>query len=153
MPPYRLLTKALQRYWRLARALTLGAQAVVIGADGRVLLIRHTYRPGWHLPGGGVEKGETVEHALRRELLEEACVEIAGAPEMFGVYANFAQFPGDHVVLFVVRAWRQVTLPRPTREIAEHGLFDPRDLPDGTSAATRRRLDEIFAGAARAPYW
>ena len=153
MPPYRLLTKALQRYLRLTRALTLGAQGAVIGADGRVLLVRHTYRPGWHFPCGGVEKGETVERALRRELLEEASVEITGAPDVFGVYANFEQFPGDHVVLFVVREWRQAAMPRPTREIAEHGFFDVGDLPDGTGSATRRRLGEIFGGAARSPYW
>jgi ADP-ribose pyrophosphatase YjhB (NUDIX family) len=153
MPSSRLLISALQRYWRLSRGLTLGAQGAVIAPDGRVLLIRHTYRPGWHFPGGGVEKGETVETALRRELLEEASVEISDAPEVFGIYSNFVQFPGDHVVLFVVRAWRQVATPQTTREIAEHGFFDPDAPPESIAEPARRRLREIFEGVAKSPYW
>jgi ADP-ribose pyrophosphatase YjhB (NUDIX family) len=151
--PHRILIKVLQRYWRFSRALTLGAQGAVIGGDGRVLLIRHTYRPGWHFPGGGVEKDETVERALRRELLEEASVEIAGAPEVFGIYSNFEHFPSDHIVLFVVREWHQASPPRPTREIAEHGFFALRELPEAIGAPTRRRLREIFEGATKSPYW
>lgn len=132
-----------QSYWRLSRPLTMGAQGCVIHSDGRFLLIRHTYRPGWHFPGGGVEKNETIETALTRELREEAGIELTGRPQLFGVYANFRYFPSDHIALFVVREWRQPVPPKPNFEIADHGFFSPDALPEDTHSSTRARIDEI----------
>lgn len=145
--------RAIQSYWRLTRSLTMGAQGVVIDAQDRVLLIRHTYRPGWHFPGGGVEKNETVHEALSRELREEAGVEIEGAPRLFSLYANFRLFPSDHICLFVVRDWRQPVSPKPTAEIAEQGLFARHALPEGTVEPVRRRLAEILDGRPPDPQW
>lgn len=153
MPSRRLIASLLQPYWRLTRGQTLGAQGLVIDADGRVVLIRHTYRPGWHFPGGGVEWDETVETALRRELEEEAGVIVGGPPRLFGIYANFAAFPRDHIALFIVRDWRREAIPAPNSEIAEQGLFAIDALPDGTTDGVRRRIGEAMQGETVASYW
>ncbi len=149
----RLLASLLQPFWRLTRGLTLGAQGLVVDADERVLLIRHTYRPGWHFPGGGVERGETVETALKRELAEEAGVVITKRAELFGVYANARVFPGDHIALFIVRNWQQPTRPEPNREIAEQAFFSRDALPDTLNPATGRRLLEVFDKQTRDETW
>jgi len=147
------MMKIMQRYWRLTRALTVGTQAVVIDKQGRILLVRHTYRPGWHFPGGGVERDETIEVALARELEEEAGVVLVGPPELFGLYANFRVFPSDHVVLFIVRDWQQPVAPPPNREIAAHGFFAKDELPHDITRAAAARLREIFDEAPRSPMW
>ena len=149
----KLVMPFLQRYWRWARGLTMGAQGLVIDADHRVLLVRHTYRPGWHFPGGGVEKNETTLTALERELSEEAGIIIAGTPEFFGVYANFRYFPNDHVAFFIVRSWQQPIIPAPNNEIADHGFFARDQLPQATNRAVIARLAEVFDSAPRDPLW
>jgi ADP-ribose pyrophosphatase YjhB (NUDIX family) len=148
-----MIAKALQRYWRLSRGLTLGAQGVIVDESNRVLLIRHTYVPGWRFPGGGVERREPVELALARELGEEAGVVLTGPAELFGIYANFRIFPNDHVALFVTRQWHQTHIPPPNREIVEQARFSPDALPPDVNPATARRIAEIFAGAPRDTMW
>lgn len=151
----RIFTKAMQRYWRLSRALTLGAQGCVIDRHNRVLLIKHTYRPGWFFPGGGVEYGETILDALTRELVEEANVILdpLRPPELFGLYANHDRFPGDHIALFVVRDWHQPAPPQPDREIAGHMFADPDGLPSDIHPPTAQRVREILAGAPKSQVW
>ena len=153
LPSHRLITQGLYRYWRLTRGLTLGAQGAVIDGEERVLLVRHTYRPGWHFPGGGVERRETVEEALARELQEETGVLVTGKPELFGVYANFHVLPSDHVALFVVRQWQQPRIPPPSREIAEQGFFAKDALPREINESTQARIRELFDGGTRNPLW
>jgi ADP-ribose pyrophosphatase YjhB (NUDIX family) len=140
-------------YWRMSRGLTLGVRGLVIDGQGRIFLVKHTYISGWHLPGGGVEPGETVLDALTRELKEEGNIELVDTPTQFGIYFQPTVSRRDHIVLFVVEHFRQPTPPVPDREIMAHGFF-PRDaLPAETSAATRARISEALMGAPVSPHW
>jgi ADP-ribose pyrophosphatase YjhB (NUDIX family) len=139
--------------WRMRRGLTLGAQGVVIDAEDRVLLVRHSYGPGWWFPGGGVEWGETLETALARELDEEVGVRLTGPPLLHGVFANFASFPGDHIAVFVVRQFERAEDYRRRGEIAEAAMFERRKLPELINPGTRARLDEIFDVLPARPTW
>lgn len=145
--------RALRPWWRLTRGLTIGAQGVVVDERSGVLLVRHRYRPGWFFPGGGVERLETIEAALARELREETGVLIRAPATLHGIFSNGENFPGDHIALFTVRDWDQLDPPAPNMEIAEHGFFALQDLPRETDAGTRRRLAEIFDGADLSEKW
>lgn len=142
----RLLQRLLHFYWRFSRGLTLGVRAVVLDPAGRVFLIRHSYTGGWHLPGGGVEPGETVLAALTRELREEGNIEITAPPPLHGVFFNQGVSGRDHVAVFVVRDFRQDSSPRPNMEITGHGFFALEALPEDTTAATRARIAEVVHG-------
>lgn len=133
----------LRIWWRFSRGTTLGVRGIVQRADRRVVLVRHTYVAGWHLPGGGVEAGESAIEALRRELAEEAGVAVTGPPVPLGIYANHDNFRGDHVMVYRVETWQDCETDC-AGEIAEIAWFDPDDLPPDTSPATRRRLAECL---------
>jgi ADP-ribose pyrophosphatase YjhB (NUDIX family) len=153
----RALEPALRRvfhlYWRFARGMTLGVRGVVLDEAGRVFLIRHTYVAGWHLPGGGVEVGESFAEALRRELIEEGRIEVLGQPVLHGLFLNSHVSPRDHVAVYVVRSYRQDRPPAPNREIAEAGFFAPDALPPDTTLGTKLRIAEVLDGAAPIATW
>lgn len=139
----RWLTRAAHLYWRFSRGMTLGVRIVAIDAEEKVLLVKHSYTPGWHFPGGGVEVGQTLRGAADIELWEEARVRFTAEPTLFGVYLNTSHTRRDHVALFVSRDFVQPELPRPNREIIDHGFFALDALPEDTTRATRERLVEI----------
>jgi 8-oxo-dGTP pyrophosphatase MutT (NUDIX family) len=140
-------------YWRFARGATLGARGLVIDGHGRVFLVKHSYVDGWHMPGGGVETGETMLTALARELAEEGNIKLTGQPQLFAVYFNARASRRDHVGLYIVRNFLQDAPPRPNREIIAHGFFAIDALPEDTTRATRARIDEVLRGVPVSELW
>jgi 8-oxo-dGTP pyrophosphatase MutT (NUDIX family) len=140
-------------YWRFSRGLTVGVRGLVFDGEGRVFLVKHSYVAGWHLPGGGVEKGETLLAALARELREEGNIELDGAPVLHAIYFNRRISSRDHVALYVVRSFQQTAPPKPNHEIVAHGFFAIQDLPAETSRATRERIAEVMTGRSASETW
>ena len=147
------VTRPLFFAWsRMTRGKTLGVRGIAVDAGGRVLLVQHTYLHGWWLPGGGVDRGETVEQAVIREMREETGLIVAGRPRLVSVHSNERFFPGDHVAVYRIDAFR-LTGHAPNGEIAETGWFAPDALPADTHHASRARLTEVLGGKSSDPDW
>jgi 8-oxo-dGTP pyrophosphatase MutT (NUDIX family) len=140
-------------YWRFARGMTLGVRAVVLDGEGKVFLVKHSYVAGWHLPGGGIEVGETFIEALRRELMEEGRIELTGEPVLRGIFLNSHVSRRDHVAVYLVRHYSQDRLPQPNREIVACGFFAASALPAETTRGTRLRIAEALEGKAPMTTW
>jgi 8-oxo-dGTP pyrophosphatase MutT (NUDIX family) len=147
------INRLMHVYWRFSRGLTVGVRGMVLDDEGRVFLIKHSYTKGWHMPGGGVEAGETLREALARELREEGNIEITEPPHLHGVFYHPLYSNRDHVAIYVVRAFRQSAQPVPDREIIEHGFFPVDALPEGTTIGTRARIAEVLRGTAPMERW
>lgn len=139
-PAPRLLYRLYMGCVRLRAPITLGVRTLIVDDAERVLLVRHSYRPGWYFPGGGVKRWETPADAARREAREEAGVDPIRLDGPIGLYANFGEGKSDHVVLYRVASWRTVATSSP--EIAEIRFFPLTDLPPDATESTRRRIDE-----------
>ena len=147
------MRRVLHFYWRFARGLTLGVRALVVDEQRGIFLVRHTYVRGWHLPGGGVEPGETLAAALARELAEEGNIELTAPALLHGVFFNTRASQRDHVACFVVQSFRQSAPPAPNREIAATGFFALDALPGDTGAGSRARIAEVLLGAPVSERW
>jgi ADP-ribose pyrophosphatase YjhB (NUDIX family) len=149
----RLTTRLAHIGFLLTRPMTLRVRAAVIDGDDRVLLVKHGYVAGWHLPGGVVEVGETVENALTREPFEEANVVLEAPPALHGLFLNAHVSRRDHVAVYVARRFRVTAERAPNREIVAARFFDRDALPPDAARGTRPRLDEILGGAPISALW
>lgn len=148
-----LKTRLFHTWFLLTRPMTLGVRALAFDAEGRILLVRHTYIRGWHLPGGGVEWGQTMLDALARELREEANVEFGLPPRLQSVHLNTRVTKRDHVVLYLCENVRQAAPKQRDREIEEARFFRLDDLPETVAASTATRIGEFNNGTAADPFW
>ena len=136
-------SKFLHIYFRIRRGLTLGVRAVVRTPNGDFLLVRHTYIPGWHFPGGGVELGQAVETALADELVQETGIRVSGVAKLHGIFFNSSVSLHDHVVVYLCDTGGELPIKSKSFEIAELGYFAPERLPTDVDPGTERRIQEI----------
>jgi 8-oxo-dGTP pyrophosphatase MutT (NUDIX family) len=130
-------------------------RAVVLDPGDRVLLVRFDFgdRVVWATPGGGIEEGESDEHALQRELLEEAgLAEYELGSEIWHrthVLGLSSAFDGQHERYYLVRTDPFEPAPRLTwEELREEGMSAVRwwtldELADSDATFAPQRLPEL----------
>jgi 8-oxo-dGTP pyrophosphatase MutT (NUDIX family) len=143
-PVVRLAMTAVQQarraFWFVARPRARGVHAVALTVAGRVVLVRHSYAPGWRLPGGGVARGEPSVEAIQRELREEiGLLSCRGIRHVLD-FEHRPDFRRGHSSLFHVSGVDYA--PARSLEIDSIGEFDPDDLPADTTPLTRWMIAE-----------
>lgn len=119
----------------------IGVGALIF--DGEQILLAHRRDiDWWNLPGGGMEAGETVEEALRREVREETGLEVA-VEQLVGVYSKPQK---REVVLTFLCALADDATPGLSDEISEVGWFAADALPEDTLPKHRQRVLDAALG-------
>lgn len=129
---------------------TIGVRMLLV-KDDQVLLVKHTYQPGWYTIGGGVEHQETPRVAIERELLEEVGVTLLAPPKLFAVYYSYHEKHDNYVMFYIGHEHTQTEVYSP--EIAESQWFPITQLPEDTTPATRRRIEEYLGTREITDYW
>lgn len=144
-------------YWKMKNIFlslfskrTMGARALVIQNDD-ILLVKHTYMPGWYTIGGGVDAGESGLQALKRELKEEVGIDLHESPSILGFYHKRHQKRDDYVIVYVCKEFEKTHVV--SKEILESKWFPLNALPHDISPATKRRIEEYLGQRPLSDFW
>lgn len=115
------------------------AVSALIFNEGNILLAHRRDIDWWNLPGGGMEMGETVDEALRREVYEETGLEVE-VGHLVGVYSK----PQKQEVVLAFRCHVRNGEPRETDETRECRYFASNVLPPNTLPKHRERVEDAL---------
>ncbi|HVM21867.1 MAG TPA: NUDIX domain-containing protein [Sphingomicrobium sp.] len=128
--------KALRVKWLVRRPRTFGAHALALTPEGKVILVRLRYAPGWRLPGGGHGAREDSAEAVLRELREEIGMVSHGRVRLACELEQDVDHKQDLASLFVVEEVRYA--PRKWSWEVERITEAPLDqLPRGMAPIAR----------------
>lgn len=138
----RYIYQASRMLWLLVKPVSAGVRLLMV-RDGQVLLVKHVYEPFWYLPGGAVERDETLENAARREAREETGASLNDL-QLFGAYTNYERGKSDHIIVFLSQTFE---LTCEGDDEIEFCQFFPLDaLPEDVSTGSENRIREYLAG-------
>ena len=132
-------------------AIRPGACAVIFDDGGQVLLERRSDNGFWGLPGGAVEIGESVEQAVKREVMEETGLRIE-VKRLVGVYSdprrhNISSYPDGNVTHWVTVVFQCVRVDGEVRmsdESTDIGYFDVNELPENMLLSHELRISDAM---------
>lgn len=143
------IRRSIQRAFKIP---SLGVKGLVINAQQEILLVEHTYCEGWHLPGGGIDAGETPKAAMLRELKEETGI-LAHELMLFAIYKHDVMGAHDYPILYVIKDFTPLNGVKLSQEIKQASWFSLEKLPAGITPSTVQRINEYCQQITPNEYW
>jgi 8-oxo-dGTP pyrophosphatase MutT (NUDIX family) len=141
---FKIVRAPIKLYWKIFKIQTYGVRIMLVYKN-ELILVRHWYNSLWVMPGGGIQKHETPEHAAIREVQEELGIIIKQLDFKLGTYSNIKEGKTDTVHCFVVEVEQKYVIQkRFNLEVSDIAWSDFDHLPEGTSKATRTRIQEYL---------
>ena len=138
----KFLLSLAHKYFLLSRPLTMGARCILLNDNREVLLVRHTYISGWHLPGGGVDVGESAYDAAMREVSEETNYRLEGPPKLVGIYHLDGITKRDHLTVFISTCFKEHGIKFNSLEIEESRFFPLDQLGVDVDEETKKWISD-----------
>jgi len=121
---------------------------IMRGGKEHIVLIKRKNPPyGWALPGGFVDYGESLEHAVVREAKEETCLDITDVKQ-FHAYSDPKRDSRQHTISIVFTSKAEGD-PVGSDDAAEAVLFTKDTLPEQIAFDHREILEDYFSGKYR----
>lgn len=127
-----------------AAVFRIGVFAIIFEGP-HVLLVHRRDIDWWNLPGGGMEPGETVEEAMKREVLEETGLEVE-IERLLGVYSK----PQKQEIVLSLLCRQVGGVLTETEESRAYGYFAPGALPANTLPKHKQRIEDALLGQQQA---
>ena len=118
---------------------------IEVESKGIVLIKRKNPPPGWAIPGGFVDYGESLEEAAVREAMEETGLKVE-LVKQFHAYSDPNRDPRHHTISTVYIA-RAKGVPQAGDDALEIGIFQQGDLPGQIAFDHRSILGDYFRQA------
>lgn len=141
---YKTALFIMKLYWRVFKPKTYGARIILV-TDTKVFLVQPRTTNFWNIPGGGIGKKEDPESGALRELYEETKIKIDSTDYLLGTYTSSDEGKHDTIYFFVKKLDSEL-IAKPDVEIGQAGWFAFGQLPEGTTARTKMRIQEYLDG-------
>lgn len=134
--------------WLLSPKFVVGVSGLVRDDEGRILLLKHTYRGNkpWGLPGGGLRPGESLEECVEREAFEETGMRVEVVAMLSGA-AHFDRRLVDMIYSCRLLPGESLDKFKPNAEVAEAHFFHIDDLPPAIASGQQRLIRIALAQA------